>query len=81
MMLLVFGLGIGIYLLIALAFFTLSAMELIETGQSKLSSLLIAFLTAVLWPVTLVSVSLALCVSKLGDATVGKKRSLQTRVP
>ncbi|MES0811655.1 hypothetical protein ABLO27_19365 [Roseibium sp. SCPC15] len=81
MMLLVFGLGIGIYLLIALAFFTLSAMELIETGQGKLSSLLIAFLTAVLWPVTLVSVSLVLCVSKLGDAMVGKKRSLQTRVP
>ncbi|MEM9635340.1 MAG: hypothetical protein AAGA50_28710 [Pseudomonadota bacterium] len=81
MMLLVFGLGIGIYLLIALAFFTLSAMELIETGKGKLNSLLIAFLTAVVWPITLVSVSLVLCVSKLGDMMVGKKRSLQTPVP
>lgn len=52
-MLLLIGFGIFVYLAVALAFFTLSAMELAETGRAAPVSLSIALVTAVFWPLTL----------------------------
>lgn len=47
------ALGFFLYFAPAFAFFTLSAMELAETGRNRTAPLATAFTAALLWPLTL----------------------------
>lgn len=56
--------GILIYAAVAFAFFSLSAMELAETGRTRPARLASAFLAAVFWPLTIVLVSLTVAMTR-----------------
>lgn len=56
-MFLLIGAGLFFYFCVALVFFTLSAMELSETGRGSATSLCTALLAAIIWPVTLTFMS------------------------
>lgn len=56
--------GILIYAGIAFAFFSLSAMELVETGRARPVRLASAFFAAVFWPLTILLVSLTVTMTR-----------------
>jgi len=66
-MVLFFGFVLLLYCAIAFVFFTLSAMELLETGRGNAVSLSLASLSAIVWPLTVSVLTLIVFLRKERD--------------
>ena len=56
--------GILIYAGVAFAFFSISAMELAETGRANFVTIATAFFAALFWPLTTLVLSLTVAIAR-----------------